>query len=255
MNFDRLIIADDFGIDEMNDEVMLNLCFAEKINGVSLFSNFITQSSVDKLLIARKQTGTKIGMHFNLTLDADKKQITKVHILLLKSMLGLIDKKLVAESFESQLIQFKEKFMFYPDFIDGHEHVHAFPIIRKIICNRLSKMDYSGFVRYVGSKSSKILLRSLKYQFFLKFLTLEMIAINQKKELIKNKLDFNGIFDGLVPHGKSSQLIEILKKVHAAEESKSLLIMCHPGVRREGMSNNFFFNKDREIEKNLLLDQ
>ena len=255
MNFNRLIIADDFGFNHDNDKAMLDLCNASQIDGVSLFPKYISDEHVNSLLVLRASKNIKIGLHFNLTMDDNKKNLVNVQKLLIQSFFGFIDKKLIAKEFDEQLNTFKDKFNCYPDFIDGHEHVHAFPIIGKIIYAKLNKLGYGGLVRYVGSRSIDILLRSIKYHFFFKFLTLEIISVNQQMELCKNNLMFNKKFDGLLPRNPSTKISNILNEIYSKKNLDSTLIMCHPGFQEKELSGNFFFNKDRSIETNFLMNK
>ena len=255
MNSSRLIIADDFGFNHANDIAMLDLCSAGKIDGVSVFSKYISEKQKNSLLALRKNHGTKIGLHFNLTIDDNKQSLVSVQKLLMRSMFGLLDKKLIAEEFNMQLNIFKDKFNCYPDFIDGHEHVHAFPVITKIICAKLNKIEYSGLVRHIGSRSREILLRSIRYNFFLKFFTLEVLSINQRIELRKNNLNFNKKFDGLLPRNPSDKILGILSEIYTTKDLEPTLIMCHPGMQEKEISDNFFYSQYRGIETKFLMSR
>ena len=225
MNSSKLIIADDFGFNHTNDIAMLDLCSAEKIDGVSVFPKYISEKHINSLLALRKNHGIKIGLHFNLTIGDHKQSLLSVQKLLMRSMLGLLDKRLIAEEFNMQLNIFKDKFNCSPDFIDGHEHVHAFPVIAKIICAKLNKIKYSGLVRHIGSRSREILLRSIRYNFFLKFITLEVLSINQRIELRKNNFNFNEKFDGLLPLNPADKILGILREIYTSEDLEPTLIM------------------------------
>ncbi|MDA9142060.1 ChbG/HpnK family deacetylase [Gammaproteobacteria bacterium] len=252
MNFNQLIIADDFGFNRSSDQVMLDLCSLKKIDGVSVFPKYISQDQIDSMLDLRKNRGIKIGLHFNLTLDDDKNSLKSIKQLLIQSLFRPLDKELIAREFDSQLKVFKDKFNCYPDFIDGHEHVHAFPVISKIVCKKLHDIQYTGLVRYIGSRSKDVLIRSIKHGFFLKFITLEILAFGQRKHLIKNNLRFNERFDGLLPSNSSGNLVKILQGIYGSSNLQSTIIMCHPGIIGTGLKSNFFGSKDREIEKNFL---
>ena len=255
MNFSRLFIADDFGFNHANDKSMLGLCSKGKIDGVSVFPRYISDKDINSLLLLRESNNIKIGLHFNLTIDANKKSLMSIKKLLIYSFCGFLNKKLISKEFEDQLNLFQEKFGCYPDFIDGHEHVHAFPLIAKVICAKLNQIEYSGLIRFVGSRSREILFRSIKYSFFLKFITLEILSINQRKELCKNNLKFNQQFDGLLPQNPSDKLPEILAEIYSKKNLGSTLIMCHPGFQEKESTDNFFLSKDRTIEANFLIGE
>ena len=252
MKSNKLIIADDFGFNKANDQAMLDLCNLRKIDGVSIFPKYVSQDQVHSLKLLRKSHNIKIGLHFNLTLDDDKNCSITRERLLVQSILNSINKDFISQEFDLQLKVFKKKFNQDPDFIDGHEHVHAFPRISKIICKMLHANQYKGLVRYVGSRSKNVFRRSIKYRFFLKFITLEILALNQKKILQENSLLFNHSFDGLIPSNSSGKLLEILQEIYNSKNHEYVLIMCHPGKGSQKLKNNFFTSKDREIEKNFL---
>ena len=102
-----LRIADDFGVDDHHDMVMLRLLNNKKIDGVSVFSDLISQTQINELMSARSQQNIQIGLHFNLTHGA---LLPGVSRLLLRSMLRRIDKSLISKEINSQLNTFKMKF-------------------------------------------------------------------------------------------------------------------------------------------------
>ena len=107
-----MIIADDYGDRIQDDKVMLELLNAKKIDGVSILINYIQETSID--LITNRDRGM-IGLHLDLNID---------HI---RSIFISRDaKKRLEKDIVKQISTFKKIFHNYPDFIDGHRHVHSY---------------------------------------------------------------------------------------------------------------------------------
>lgn len=81
-----------------------------------------------------------IGLHFNLTHDfANGPQLIKPlsHWLLL-SQLRCLSRTALRDSLLRQIDQFSQQLGRLPDFIDGHQHVHALPVVRDALFDAIA---------------------------------------------------------------------------------------------------------------------
>jgi chitin disaccharide deacetylase len=242
-------IADDFGIDDEHDAVMIGLLKKNKIDGVSVFSEFIQASCAQNIAKVRSENNVQIGLHFNLT-HGDS--CIDVSSLLSNAIFRKIDKIKILNSLNHQLQAFEEKFGFMPDFIDGHQHVHTFPIISKVIIQTLERIQFTGWVRNIGSGSLTGLHLAWKYSFFKKFLVLEVLSFFHRRDLKKSALSFNKFFFGLLPLEQPKKLSIALSSLYSLDFSTSTIIMCHPGSL-DGSESIDHPAKSRDLEASFLL--
>lgn len=86
------------------------------------------------------QQQADIGLHFNLTHDfANGPQLVKPlsHWLLLSQLRQLSEQQL-RDSLLRQIDLFSQHMGRLPDFIDGHQHVHAFPVVRAALFSSIA---------------------------------------------------------------------------------------------------------------------
>ena len=242
-------IADDFGIDDEHDEVMIRLLKKNKIDGVSVFSEFIHASSAQDIAKVRSEYNVQVGLHFNLTHGESCPAVTS---LLLKATLSKIDKLRVSDTLNRQLQVFEEKFGFMPDFIDGHQHVHTFPIISKVIIQTLQRIKFEGWVRNIGSSSLSGFKLAWKGAYFKKFLILETLSFFHIKQLKKSGISFNKFFYGLLPLDQPKKLSAALSNLYSLDFIDSTVIMCHPGSL-DGSESEDHPAKSRELEASFFL--
>lgn len=127
-----LIVADDFGLCPEGDSVIVSLLRQGAISGTSVLVGARDgDSSFADLRQIRRRERVQIGLHFNLTLSfAGDPEAPSVGRLLAQSLARRVDPELVRDALEQQVDQFRAIFGQPPDFLDGHQHVHVFPVIR-----------------------------------------------------------------------------------------------------------------------------
>ena len=139
-----LLCADDYAFCPKNSQSIRELILDKKINATSCMSDtkyWPQEANKLKELLKNipKENQPLIGLHFSLTELTISSNYIKSLIssknaslleLLIRSKLKLLSKKKISKILEYQLNNFIKHFGRYPDFIDGHQHVHQFPIIR-----------------------------------------------------------------------------------------------------------------------------
>lgn len=138
------LCADDFGQDALINEAVLELFAHDRLSATSvLIDGPFIYSYVDEIAQAHKD-GLEIGLHFNLTLPLGNQSslMRPLNTWIVMSQLRLINSQKILKAFQSQLSCFEDTFGFVPDFVDGHQHVHQFPIIAPILLNEL-KVRYN----------------------------------------------------------------------------------------------------------------
>ena len=244
LNILAIKIADDFGADQFHDSAMLALLEGRKIDGVSIFSELVNEENTRKLKILKDTHSIQIGLHFNLT-SGDR--LPGVSKLLRSALFGSLDEGYIKDALVSQLDVFKRKFGYLPDFLDGHQHVHSFPLINQVVSKVLSKYEYTGWVRNVGTKDPLYFIQSIKHSYFKKFLVLQVLAFFHRRNLKKNNILHNTNFHGLLPLTNPLKLEIALPALYDSSFPISTVIMCHPGSLL-GASSSDHPSKCRDIE-------
>ncbi|MGL5447907.1 MAG: ChbG/HpnK family deacetylase [Rhabdaerophilum sp.] len=89
-----------------------------------------------------------LGLHFNLTCGAPltvmprfapSGELPKLPVVLRGGALSRLPRLEIAAELEAQLSAFEERTGRMPDFIDGHQHVHAMPGVRRVLAEVLVK--------------------------------------------------------------------------------------------------------------------
>jgi predicted glycoside hydrolase/deacetylase ChbG (UPF0249 family) len=125
------LCADDFAWDEATSSGILELAGNGSISAVSSFAEAPTWPEAGQDL-ARLRDRVLLGLHFNLTqrFDASRSTLKKT---ILASLLRRLDPASLRRQLRQQLERFAEVVGVWPDYVDGHEHVHAFPVVAEVV--------------------------------------------------------------------------------------------------------------------------
>jgi len=80
-----------------------------------------------------------VGLHFNLTEASPQGAGMPLGTLIRQAVLRQLDQAALATAFERQLEDFASVWGGLPDHIDGHQHVHQFPVLREALIEVLSR--------------------------------------------------------------------------------------------------------------------
>jgi predicted glycoside hydrolase/deacetylase ChbG (UPF0249 family) len=177
-----------------------------------------------------------IGLHLNLTLGAPlgpmpnfapAGELPKLRALLANAAAGRIPHREVVNEISRQLERFETELGYPPDFVDGHQHVHALPGLRTAVVCAL-RQRYAGrrpLVRDPVDRPVAIIARRVAA---MKSLTLAALAAGfgamARKSGFQTNHGFSGVstFDESVPYGRE------LDRFFAYPGPRHL-VMCHPG--------------------------
>jgi predicted glycoside hydrolase/deacetylase ChbG (UPF0249 family) len=173
-----------------------------------------------------------IGLHFNLTegrLLSNNGQIMSLSQLMVKSHLRQLNQEKIEGELNLQLDQFIAGIGREPAFIDGHQHVHQFPVIR----NALLKV-YQQRLQKTGCY-----IRSVFVSHFLQGEAIVKKSILQfsgarslKQDLINSSIPHNTSFSGIYDFSKAAHYKALFPQFLTEIENAGL-IMCHPGLSLE----------------------
>lgn len=242
------LCADDFGQDPLINEAVFSLFYQQRLSATSvLIDGPHVASSVLALQNAHKE-GLEVGLHFNLTLafpKATQQNIKPLYHWIVLSQLSLLNPIEIKQAFQLQLTRFEDTYGFMPDYIDGHQHVHQFPKIGKIVLDEVLKRYSSRSLPWIRNtlrpdNSSNIPQVS-------KAFVLEVLGGRSFYSLLKTyKLLSNFGFLGVYGFNAVNEAAyRELMRAWLMNAKSNTLIMCHPAIE---VVNNDPIGSQRPIE-------
>lgn len=137
-----VICADDFGLNSEIDAAVLQLAQQRRLSATSCL---VQGPSFASGAQAVRASGLQLGLHLNFTESLGNPGLyLPVSTLIIRSWLGQLDARQLREQIARQLDRFEALVGSPPDFVDGHQHVHQFPQIRRLLLDELH-------ARYAGA--------------------------------------------------------------------------------------------------------
>jgi predicted glycoside hydrolase/deacetylase ChbG (UPF0249 family) len=127
-----IICADDYGMSQEINDAVLELVRLGRLNATSCL---VDGPAFEHGAPALKHSGAQAGLHLNFTekLRAHDGIYEPVGRLIRACWLRQLDPDTVRSQIERQLRRYLDVMGRLPDFIDGHQHVHQFPVIRSAL--------------------------------------------------------------------------------------------------------------------------
>jgi predicted glycoside hydrolase/deacetylase ChbG (UPF0249 family) len=209
-----VLCADDYGQAPAISQGVIDLLKNGRLSAVSCMVTTAYWPLHAKWLLPY-QSQVDIGLHLNFT-DA----LSLPH-LMVKAVFRRLSLKAVLAEIHAQLDAFEAAIGTLPDFIDGHQHVHQFPVIRDALMQAYDerlKMK-KPYIRVInGSLNS-----------FKKWIIYALGTQSLTREIDKRKIARNQSFSGIYSFNKASHY-DLLFPAFLAETGADGLIMCHPGL-------------------------
>jgi predicted glycoside hydrolase/deacetylase ChbG (UPF0249 family) len=126
-----ILCADDFALDADISEGILHLASAGRLSAVSCMTDSPSWGDAGAEL-RRLRAPVALGLHFNLTQPFGFGE-RPLGAWIAASVVRAVDRSAVRAHLLRQIDAFRAVVGAPPDFIDGHQHVHAFPVIREVV--------------------------------------------------------------------------------------------------------------------------
>ena len=217
--------ADDYALNSQISHAVRTLLQKDAIQATSC----MTQSPIWKeqsLELLKLKTeinhAFEIGLHLNFThaFNCDKFLYYSLSELIFKSWSKSLNKKQIRDSIKQQWQLFVNEMGTQPDFIDGHQHIHQFPVIRDILFEFLKEQNFKGWIRNLNH-----IIPAKKYQFKSKIL--KQLGAQMTYRLgQKNHIASNPYFAGIYDFNQDNYASLSHEWMQAAPHGT--LIMCHP---------------------------
>lgn len=227
-----ILCADDYGQNSSISQAIIDLIQKNRISATSCMTNYDYWKIHAKWLVPFSKY-VDIGLHINLTegrplTESYGSDFSSLSNMLFKAYLRKLDKALIAIEIEAQLDEFVAKIGRLPNFIDGHQHVHQFPMIRDIIFDIYEKRlrESNCYIRSVYNP--KTFWRFGSNGYFKSQIIQLSGALPFKRVLVKRNIPHNVSFEGFYDFSSPDYYPKLFQGF-AERSANRGMIMCHPG--------------------------
>lgn len=230
-----VLCADDYGQDPDISQAIINLLGQGRISATSCLVNTQDWLTHAKWLAPFKESAD-IGLHFNLTEGAPLSEAYRhaygesmpgLSSVLINALLRRLDSQAIEAECHAQIDRFIEGMGCYPRYVDGHQHVHQFPVVREALI-RVYRQRLAAHQVYLRWVNAPIRLRDI-FQNPKKIIIQWMGARPFKMQLDENNIPHNQSFAGIYSFSKSRSYADYFRGFLGSIRDGGL-IMCHPGL-------------------------
>lgn len=233
-----VLCADDYGQAPPISEAIISLLEKKRLTAVSCMVNTPFWPEHARWLHPYQES-IDIGLHFNLTeghplSEAYGHGFSSLSNLIGSVLLRNMSVSTVAAELLAQLKAFKLAMGRWPDFIDGHQHIHQFPVIRDalLLVHQTNLKDCCPYIRLVNPK-----LKATDVLFDPKKVIIHLLGAHAlKKGLSTLNIPHNSSFSGIYGFSRAAAY-ERLFPNFLQESADQGLIMCHPGLASTGKTD------------------
>lgn len=220
------ICADDYGLTQGIDQAVINLFRSQAINCTSCMTEapqWLNYSAPRLQEYMASDTTIEVGIHLNLT-ESFRPLNNKYTLnqVLKNSYFKRWPIKALVSDIQRQCEWFEQGLKQVPQFIDGHQHIHQFPIIRDLVL-KIAKTRYANTELWIRNTLPSKLTANPKTH----VLTL-LGGRTLKQQLIKQAIKTNEGFLGVYDFSGNYQTH---MKQWLTQAQENTLIMCHPSAR------------------------
>ncbi len=214
-----MLCADDYGMSAGVSKAIIGLVNKQRLSAIGCMTNMRGWQNY-----ARELTGLNhidIGLHLNLTASQP------LGVLIKNALTRRLNSQNIEQEIEHQCLSFEDAMGRTPDFIDGHQHVHALPIIRQALVRVIQKRNYNNkpWLRDPCDSIAAIMHRGVCVK---KALIVKALGHGLAKLAHKAGIKTNHGFSGFSAFNTTHDYATDFKRFLVNMGDKHL-IMCHPG--------------------------
>jgi predicted glycoside hydrolase/deacetylase ChbG (UPF0249 family) len=227
------LCADDYGLSHGVSRAIRELLEAGRINATSVMVLPVAfDASEAGALATLRRDGSRpaIGLHVTLTAPFKPLSASYPHIaagsflplgeLMRRALARRLDAAPIAAEVAAQLAAFNKTFGQPPDFVDGHQHVQLFPVIRDAFLRTVVERAPNAWVRQCGRAGLSLSGR--------KGLVLDILSVAFRRKARRLGLRFNPAFAGSYDFGPEADFSKLFPRFLDGLPDGGL-VMCHPG--------------------------
>ncbi len=249
------LCADDYGISPGVNRAIRDLIERGRLNATSVM---VVGAAIGRHEISALQSVVEasprcaIGLHTTLTAPF---RPLSMHFqplggglfpplakLLRAGLLHKLDREIIHAELKLQLATFAGMFGRVPDFVDGHQHVQLFPIVRDAFLGAVKDLAPKAWVRQAGRTTP--LLRRLAAP---KALFLDALSAQFRTRAKRAGLTVNPAFAGAYDFSRKADFGALMRGFLDCLPANGV-VMCHPGFVDEQLLGLDPFTYQREYE-------
>lgn len=131
-----IMTADDYAQSAAIDSGILHLVGMGRVTAFSCLTLSPRWPEAAANISAQVKQSADIGLHLDFTQYTQPLKHS-LATLIIKTKLRLLDESAIRHAIKTQLDAFEQALGMAPDYIDGHQHVHQLPQIRKVLIQEL----------------------------------------------------------------------------------------------------------------------
>jgi predicted glycoside hydrolase/deacetylase ChbG (UPF0249 family) len=242
-----IVCADDFGLEAGVDQAIIALA---QLGRISATGCLVQAPHFEQSAQALKGLPIDLGLHLNLTEPLGQTGLClPLGQLLWRTYSGLIARQAIAEQIETQLDLFEKHVGQVPDFIDGHLHVHQFPIVRELLLQAVARR-YADNLPWLRDTRPAFLSTQLPLMQRLKARLIGMLGASSLMRLAKQAgIQSNQGFAGAYDFDRPHPAYQTMLNAWLEQATSQMLLMVHPATHA---SPTLAFGADRVKEYSVL---
>jgi hypothetical protein len=230
-----VMCADDFGLTEGVCHGILDLVHMGRVSATGVMANMPWWPRFAAEL--RELDGVVgVGLHLNLTQGRPLGRMPGLAPsgvfrghgeLMLRAHLGSIPEDELAGEIGRQLDAFEDGFGRAPDFVDGHQHVHVLPVVRRVLLAALRRRRYGRdlWLRDPSDSWGAIVRRGMSGS---KAAVVRGTALGFARAARRAGFDVNEGFSGFSPFDPKAEAERVFVRAFL-RLGRRPVVMCHPG--------------------------
>ncbi|WP_296195066.1 MULTISPECIES: ChbG/HpnK family deacetylase [unclassified Psychrobacter] len=250
-----IINVDDLGLSTAVNDAVIHLAELGRIGASSyMVGGTITDSNINRL----NQLNVDIGLHLDLTGIFPSALRGSLKSIIIASYLRHFNPMQVSDVIKQQLDGFEERFNRAPIFIDGHQHIHQFPVIREGLIKELTNRYSDEIAKdMLSARVTTPLINDVK-----SWIIYILGGYAWRKSCQHHQILTNDKFGGVYGFDADRQQLAMLWEkwlqsapCHTANVLPTL-IMCHPAIPDSGSDSwQDEIKGAREIEYEWLISE
>ncbi|NKN36539.1 ChbG/HpnK family deacetylase [Agrobacterium sp. a22-2] len=228
-----VLVADDYGLSPGVSRAIRELLIAGKLTGTGCMTLFPEwPEEAEKLLELAPSDRTSIGLHLTLTdfrpltAGPDTVAMPPLKQRLLAAFGGQGEESAIHAELDEQLAAFVAAMGHGPAYIDGHQHVHFLPVVRRWFLSRKAHLQSLGSLPWLRGAPSLTFAPTLTLRAKVAIVALMARGFDRQMRAagypVKGPLA--GFYDWLQPQA-FPPLMNFLKE----RGQHGMVVMCHPG--------------------------
>jgi chitin disaccharide deacetylase len=254
-----VVCADDFGLTTGVSSGILACLERKVISATSCMTLSASWPEMSRHL--RKFVGSyDIGLHLTLTdqparglegVLTSNQRFHSVGKLLRLCLVGRLPRLAIEQEIRRQLDLFESHLGGLPSHVDGHHHVHQFPIIRSVLIKVLTERYkvQAPYLRVSQDRIANVLRRGVAVG---KAIGIGSFGNRLRKLAVQSGVATNDTFSGVYGFNSDCRLEELFGRF-AANAGARHLIMTHPGRADDALILLDSLTTQRDREMNFLL--